>query len=234
MFDKKVPDFYLFYLNESKKIKGTNTINKCILFTDIKGSSLMWKDDDVKMYNALLKHEDQMFELADKFNGIILKSIGDAYMVSFDELKDAIEFAIELQKDTIKNPIKVGKNKIELRIGFCYGEVHEYKSERQGKKLLDYFGNVVNTASRLESKVSDPGEFSFAFQSKQTDKDKEEITKILDEKCKEFKIINYTEDCKDDKVNRSSRLLSDTHRYVCRSLNKLKGVDETMVYKCKI
>jgi hypothetical protein len=234
MFDKKIPEFELFYINESKAIKGTNTINKCILFTDIKSSSLMWKDDDKKMYSALLKHEDQMFEFADKHNGLILKSIGDAYMVSFDELKEAIEFSIELQKESKESPISVGKNKIELRIGFCYGEVHEYKSERQGKKLLDYFGNVVNTASRLESKVSEPGEFAFAFQSKQSKSDKEEITKILDEKCKEFKVINYTEDCKDEKVNRSSRLLSDTHRYVCRSLKKLKGVDETIVYKCMI
>ena len=234
MFTKIVPNFDAFNINESKSIKGTNLIDKCILFTDIKGSSLMWKDDDKKMYSALLKHEDQMFELADKHNGLILKSIGDAYMVSFDELKDAIEFAIELQDESKKSPIKVGKNKIELRVGFCYGEVHEYKSERQGKKLLDYFGNVVNTASRLESKVSEPGEFSFAFHEKQSDKDKEDIVKILDEKCKDYKIINYTNDDKDVEVNRSSRLLSDTHRYVHRSLKKLKGVDDVIVYKCII
>lgn len=231
-----IPDFYQYNaINESKKMKGVNIIKKCILFTDIKKSSELWKNNEYTMYNSIIKHEDQIFRLCDKYSGEVIKSIGDAYMVSFDSLFDAVKFSIDLQKECKEKPIKVGNKKIELRIGFCFDEIYEYKSERQNKQLLDYFGNGVNTASRMESKVTEVGEFSFSFNEKQNKEDKEEIIKLLEDKCKSFKVISYTHDSNvDNKRVRSGRLLSDTHKYISKSIKKLNGVDDVVVYNVKV
>jgi hypothetical protein len=187
------------------------------------------------MFKAIIDHEDQVFRLCDKYNGTVLKSIGDSFMISFDDLVEGIRFIIELQTELRDKPIKVGKDSIQIRAGMCYGEVYERTSERQGKKLVDYFGNVVNTASRLESKVSEVGGFAFAYHSKQTKNDKDEIVELLEKEVDKFKVIDYTDESSVDESRiRSGRLLSDTHKFVIRSLKKLKGVDKVIVYKCEI
>ena len=232
MFQLQVDTFDDF-LTESKHIMPTT--KNCLLFTDIKGSSLLWKSSESKMYKAIIQHEDQIFRLCDKYDGVVLKSIGDSFMISFDDLINGIKFIIDLQIELKTKPIKVGKESIKIRAGMCYGEVYERTSERQGKNLVDYFGNVVNTASRMESKVSEVGGFAFAYQSKQSKDEKNEIVELLEKENINFKVIDYTDEknVDEDRI-RSGRLLSDTHKFVIRALKKLKGVDDVIVYKCEI
>jgi len=222
-----------YFLNESKS--DLNTIKKCLLFTDIKGSSILWKDNESEMFDAIVKHEQQVFGLCDKHNGFVLKTIGDAFMISFDDLIDGIKFVIELQSELKEKSIKVGKEKLEIRVGMCYGDVYEREIKWQDKKMLDYFGNVVNTASRLESKVSEIGGFAFAYQSNISKDEKENIINLLEKEVKTYKVIDYTENSKENELRtRSGRLLSDAHKFVIRSLKKLRGVDDVIVYKCEL
>lgn len=227
-----LPDFNEYsYILESKNIKNTKVIDKCILFTDIEKSSELWRDNDDNMYKCILKHEDQIFKLCEKYSGFVIKSIGDAYMITFDSLLDAVNFSINIQHENIKTPIKVGNKNIKIRIGFSYGEVYEYKSDRQNKTMLDYFGNIVNTASRIESKISESGSFAFSYDNIDDD-EKDKIIKLLNSKCKSYQILNYSDNCKLDKHRkRSGRLLSDTHNYICKPISKLNGVDNVIIYK---
>jgi len=215
--------------NVGKKY-GLNVKNKTILFTDIKGSSELWKSSESEMFKNLNKLETLITKICDSNNGLILKTIGDSFMISFDKLIDAINFSIELQEE---KPLKVKGKDIVNRIGFCSGQVYELETERQGQKLKDYFGNVVNTASRMESKVSDVSGFAFAYIGKIDGKD--EIDALLEEKCK-ISVIDYKEKCsvKDDKRVRSGRLLLDSHKHLCEHLSELKGVGETTAYKCNL
>jgi len=215
--------------NSGKKY-GLNLINKTILFTDIKSSSELWKSSESEMFKNLNKLETQVSTITDKYNGMILKSIGDSFMISFDKLIDAINFSIDFQNES---PLKVKGKEIVNRIGICSGKVYELETERQGKKLKDYFGNVVNTASRMESKVSDVSGFAFAYIGKIDDKD--DIDALLEEKCK-VSVIDYKEKCSvaDDKRIRSGRLLLDSHKHLCEHLSELKGVDEVTAYKCNL
>lgn len=214
-----------------KKIAGTNSKKQCIVFTDVCKSSELWASGGASMFKAIMKHEEQIFRLAGKHDGRVVKSIGDAYMVAFDSLESGVRFAIDLQKE---KPIKVGGDKIELRIGICYGDVYEYKTTRQGKELLDYFGNTVNTASRLESKVSEVGGFAFGFTSQVKKDERTRILTIIEETCKEMKEYNYGEDkSASENRKRSGRLLNDTQDYIYRSIKNLNGVDEIFVYLVK-
>ena len=131
-----------------KKIIGT------FLFTDIVQSSKLWRKHKNKMSDAILKHEKLVYKFAKKNKGIIVKSLGDSFMLFFKgagSYKRAFKFALEFMKSVNKNPIKIGKDKLEFRVGASYGDALEHCSKIQGKKLFDYFGNAVNLASRMES-----------------------------------------------------------------------------------
>ena len=72
-------------LRKSLKENKLPMINTAIMFTDIKGSSALWKKNQQEMYIALQLHEEQINRLVKKYNGTIIKTIGDAYMIAFLE-----------------------------------------------------------------------------------------------------------------------------------------------------
>jgi hypothetical protein len=198
---------------------------KTILFTDIVESSKKWSENEKKMFDILQEHEKSIKKITNNNNGMIVKTIGDAFMIVFDELSDAIKCGEEIQEDLVENPLKVGKNKIILRIGMCQGPVLEKKTEIQGKELVDYYGNTINSASRMESKVCKPGGIVFASLSKEN--------KDLDKLVKKYQVevVDYVEKGDSD-IKRSGRLLTDTHRYVSKSIDELKGIKEITAYSC--
>lgn len=213
-------------VNESNKKKyGMDIVERTILFTDIKGSSELWNNNEGEMFKALNIHEKQISKISKEYNGEIIKSIGDAFMVSFNKLKDAIDFAIELQKDLKETTIKVGSKRLELRIGICGGEVYKKLTKLQGNTIIDYFGNIVNTASRMESKVSEVGGIAFSYDGKVEDLDLDDY---------DVDVVDFKNNCKVSKRKRSERLLTDTHSYMCKNINELKGINEITSYKIKL
>jgi class 3 adenylate cyclase len=126
-----------------------------MLFTDVVGSSKMWSDDPKTMSVQLDKHFKLMDDLARKRNGFVVKTIGDAFMIYFPKseksLEDAVEFAVEVTK----------LEELTLRIGICSGNMAAKKCRIQNVELIDFFGDVVNTASRMESKVAEEGGIAF-------------------------------------------------------------------------
>lgn len=211
-------------INEDKK-HGMSVVEKTILFTDVKDSSKHWAKDEERMFNVLQEHEKQIEKLSKQYKGEIIKSIGDAFMLSFNKIKDAIDFAIDLQKDLKNNPIKVGNKNLQLRIGICGGKMFKKSSKRQDKSMVDYFGNIVNLASRLESIVCDVGDVAFGY-----------IGKVEDLKLDDYTVdvIDFKENCKIDSRKRSQRLLTDVHNYMCKNISQLKGVPSITAYKVKL
>ena len=58
-----------------------NTKNKAILFNDIKGSSKLWKEyDDKIMHNIIIKCINIVKKITKKYNGTIIKFIGDSFL----------------------------------------------------------------------------------------------------------------------------------------------------------
>ena len=177
------------------------------------------------MFDLLHDHEESIKKISDDNKGFIVKTIGDAFMIAFDEITDAIKCAQDIQEDLVENPLEIGKNKIILRIGMCQGPVIERESTIQRKEILDYYGNTVNTASRLETNVCKPGGIVFATLSKE-DRDLEKLVKNY-----QVEVIDYKEKG-DSEIRRSGRLLTDTHRYITKALSELKGIKEVTAYSC--
>ena len=120
-----------------------------ILFTDVVGSSKLWSDDPKTMMEQLKEHHKLVNSLSAKNNGWIVKTIGDAFMVYFEPSSDSLENALRFAKDLISN-----EKKYQLRIGACQGQMQEETYRIQKVDLKDFYGNPVNTSSRMESKVA--------------------------------------------------------------------------------
>jgi len=207
-------------LNEKMEIEK-GTIKLSVLFTDIVDSAEKWRDSKEDMMKSLEQQSILFDNLSKKHKGIIVKSIGDAYMVSFKKIEDSIKFAIELQNELKENPIKVNNKNINIRIGICYGEVHETTIELQGHKIIDYMGNVVNSAARIEGKVCKPGNVVFSSFDENID-----IKDLL----KDYKVDFIKFKNEGDEAKRSSRLLTDVQRYYYKDIKELKGIKEIEVY----
>lgn len=220
--------FNSFTINEKLSIKTDNTINISILFTDIVKSSELWRDHKNSMMDALEEQSVVFDKISNKFNGTIIKTIGDAYMIAFKTIEESIECGIELQKELNKNPIKIDKRKIEIRTGICYGPVYETYIDIQGNKLIDYLGNTVNCSSRIESKVCKPGNVVFSSIYKNINTKKiEKITEGYDVDMISF---NNT----GDEIKSSARLLTDVQRHTYKNIDELKGINKIDVYQIKI
>lgn len=198
-----------------KKVIGT------FLFTDIVQSSKLWRKHKNKMSKAIIQHEKLVYKYSKKNKGIIVKSLGDSFMLFFrgkDSYKRAFKFSMDFMKSVKKKPIKIGSSKLEFRVGASYGDALEHCSNIQGKKLMDYFGNAVNLASRMESVVADRGEVAFSFFSKK-------LPWTPDVK---HIVRDYRKGCKVPIIRkRSSRLLSN---YYCLPPESLKGARPVKVF----
>jgi adenylate cyclase len=140
---------------EESKGEEQSGPSPAMLFTDVVGSSKMWSEDPKTMDDQITKHFNLMDGLARKRGGFVVKTIGDAFMIYFpkgeDSLIKAVEFAAEVHNS----------EQLPLRIGICTGKMRAKKCKVQNVELLDFFGDVVNTASRMESKVAEQGGIAF-------------------------------------------------------------------------
>lgn len=148
-------------LTDEQKYYSQNQVDKkngptpTMLFTDVVGSSKMWSEDPQTMSIQLDKHFKVMDNLARKYGGFVVKTIGDAFMIYFSKNENSLEKAVDFAVEALKT------EELPLRIGICSGNLTAKKCKIQNVELLDFFGDVVNTASRMESKVAESGGIAF-------------------------------------------------------------------------
>jgi adenylate cyclase len=108
-----------------------------ILFTDIVGYTALMQENEQKAV-ALIKHYNAALnKTVGLHNGKVLNYYGDGSLCSFPSVTEALNCAIELQKELQSEP------NVPLRIGLHVGEVFF-----ENKKAL---GDGVNVASRIQS-----------------------------------------------------------------------------------
>lgn len=119
-----------------------------ILFTDIKGSTRMYEQlGDAKAFALVCEHFKILFDVIKRYDGVPIKTIGDAVMGVFIRSEQAVTAALEAQKELIEHYGQKEKNeKIEVKIGIHSGAAIVVTLNDR----LDYFGSTVNTAARIQ------------------------------------------------------------------------------------
>jgi len=99
-------------------------MNTNVMFTDMVGYSKLTGDDQ-NLALELLKEHDKIIEpIIKRYNGNIVKRIGDAIVAIFDHSSDIIQSAIEIQQSLKnRNNRNIESRHIILRIGLHYGEI---------------------------------------------------------------------------------------------------------------
>jgi len=126
-----------------------------LLFTDLTDSTALYHTvGDAKAFKVVQEHFDVLSAIIAEHRGTIVKTIGDAVMAAFVEERDALNASFAMHRafpafragnsDASRTFLKIG-----VYAGPCYVVT--------ANGVLDYFGQTVNIAARLQG-ASGPGE----------------------------------------------------------------------------
>jgi class 3 adenylate cyclase len=146
------PDFKNVFSRETLSQRESLSIRHLtILFTDITGSTALYQRlGDVPAYNLVRDHFDVLFQQIERHQGVVVKTIGDAVMAAFPAPDYALQAALAVQHDIrqFNEPRTPDQGIILVKIGLHTGNAIAVNLNN----TLDYFGNMVNQAARIQSK----------------------------------------------------------------------------------
>ncbi len=119
-----------------------------LLFTDLTDSTALYsRVGDAKAFKVVHEHFDLLMGIIAKRRGTLVKTIGDAVMAAFVEERDAIAAALEMLErfPTFRGALPEA-NRTFLKVGVYAGPCYVVTANG----ILDYFGQTVNTAARLQ------------------------------------------------------------------------------------
>lgn len=159
-------------------MRHIESVKKTVLFTDIKDFTL--KNSlltQLQVRNYLSKQDWLVLPITKRYGWKLVKTIWDSYMLIFDEVEDALNTAIQIQKKlkTYNSKINYNLYKYELRITISYWNL----LKEQTLLWEDYFWDTVNIASRLQYSVVENKIYAT----------KEVIDQIKDKKKYEYEYI---------------------------------------------
>lgn len=125
-----------------------------IVFTDIKGfTERTSRTSRADMMRILKKHEELLKPFIIRHGGKVVKTIGDAFLLTFESPTNAVLCGLRMQARLKQYNAEVSPDDlIEIRIAINSGEVEVVDK--------DVFGETVNLASRVEG-VTKAGEIYF-------------------------------------------------------------------------
>lgn len=122
------------------KTLPTGTVT--FLFTDIEGSTVRWDRSPGAMKDAVRLHDTIMRAAIDDGNGVVFKTIGDAFCAAFWCVEDGIRAALQAQRALAAENFE-SVDGLRVRMALHVGESDERDS--------DYFGPTLNRVARLLS-----------------------------------------------------------------------------------
>ncbi|TAL37032.1 MAG: adenylate/guanylate cyclase domain-containing protein [Spirochaetes bacterium] len=138
-------------LFRNEVIRGTEGItvkDLTILFTDLKGSTDLYERiGDLQAFSLINQHFDSLGKVIAELDGAIVKTMGDAIMAVFMSPTSGLEAGFRMLKAiNFFNELHQSRDLI-LKIGLHRGATIAITSNDR----LDYFGQTVNIASRVQS-----------------------------------------------------------------------------------
>src|SRR5579871_3064976 len=74
------------------------------LFTDIEGSARLWEEHPEPMRQALARHDALLREAIESSQGVVFKTIGDAFCAAFATAPAALAAALAVQRALLAEP----------------------------------------------------------------------------------------------------------------------------------
>lgn len=144
----------LFRSERVDEREGLGIRQVTLLFTDLKGSTAMYdRLGDLNAYALVREHFALLGATVQQHSGAIVKTIGDAVMAVFSRPTDAVSAALHMLGEIERYNGEHGDPSIILKIGaHCGPSIAVTLNEN-----LDYFGQTVNVAARVQS-LADAGE----------------------------------------------------------------------------
>lgn len=122
--------------------------NIAILFSDLVGSTHLYEHKgDSKAFALVQKHFDIMIPIIRQHQGGVIKTMGDAVMAIFTDNQAAFQASLEiLQAFAQHNQQSSPDEQITIKLGLHKGSCILLNLNEK----LDYFGNTINLAARIQ------------------------------------------------------------------------------------
>ena len=118
-----------------------------LLFTDIRGSTALYQRiGDLNAFQLVQQHFDLLRETTVRHGGAIVKTIGDAVMAAYPDAAHAVGAALEMRGAIERFNEAQPERPVSLKIGIHHGAAIAVTLNDE----LDYFGQTVNIASRVQ------------------------------------------------------------------------------------
>jgi class 3 adenylate cyclase len=118
-----------------------------LLFTDIRGSTALYQRiGDLNAFQLVQQHFDLLRETTVRHGGAIVKTIGDAVMAAYPDAARAMGAALEMRSVIERFNEGQPERPLLLKIGIHHGAAIAVTLNDE----LDYFGQTVNIASRVQ------------------------------------------------------------------------------------
>lgn len=125
-----------------------------LLFTDIKGSTALYERiGDLNAFQLVQRHFDWLREATVRHGGAVVKTIGDAVMAAYPDAARAVAAALDMRAAVERFNRDQPGRPVSLKIGVHHGAAIAVTLNDE----LDYFGQTVNIASRVQE-LADAGE----------------------------------------------------------------------------
>ena len=130
------------------------TANATVMFTDIRGFTARTSREPREGLEELLQtHEALLLPVIKHYDGRVVKTIGDAFLVVFESPTNAVLCGVVIQRRLLEfNRTAPEAKRIEVRVAINSGEV-----TLRGD---DVFGEPVNICARIEG-ITEPNEIYF-------------------------------------------------------------------------
>ena len=128
--------------------EGIGVKDIALLFTDLKGSTALYdRIGDLNAFALVQQHFEQLQGVTVRHNGAIIKTIGDAVMAAFLNPADAVQAALDMRSEIAAFNERQPDKALILKIGVHKGAAIAVTLNER----LDYFGQTVNIAARVQN-----------------------------------------------------------------------------------
>ena len=120
------------------------------MFTDVVGYTAMSSRDEVTALALLRRYRSLLSSVFPRFEGRVVKTMGDGFLIEFASAVQAVNCAVEVQREMAGfNSSLDEASRVQVRVGIHVGDVVHSGG--------DVLGDAVNVASRVEPEATPGG-----------------------------------------------------------------------------